>query len=53
MQRRKEKARREAETSFGHYDRANAIRHGQLDYDPDVVTGHVDKIIAARIVRPV
>lgn len=38
--------RREAETSFRHYDRANAIRHGQLDYDPDVVTGHVDKIIA-------
>lgn len=38
--------RREAETSFGHYDRANAIRHGQLDYDPDVVTDHVGKIIA-------
>lgn len=38
--------RREAETSFGHYDRANAIRHGQLDYDPDIVTHHVDKIIA-------
>ncbi|MFD1766889.1 sulfotransferase [Sphingorhabdus buctiana] len=38
--------RREAETSFGHYDRANAIRHGQLDYDPDIVTRHVDKIIA-------
>lgn len=38
--------RRQAETSFGHYDRANAIRHGQLDYDPDIVTRHVDKIIA-------
>jgi tetratricopeptide (TPR) repeat protein len=38
--------RREAETSFNHYDRANAIRHDQLDYDPDVVTRHVDKIIA-------
>jgi cytochrome c-type biogenesis protein CcmH/NrfG len=38
--------RRDAETSFGHYDRANAIRHGQLDYDPDIVTHHVDKIIA-------
>jgi cytochrome c-type biogenesis protein CcmH/NrfG len=38
--------RREAEISFGHYDRANAIRHSQLDYDPDVVTSHVDKIIA-------
>lgn len=38
--------RREAERSFGHYDRANAIRHGQLDYDPDIVTHHVDKIIA-------
>lgn len=38
--------RREAETSFGHYDRANAIRHGQLDYDPEVVTDHVSKIIA-------
>lgn len=38
--------RREAETSFGHYDRANAIRHGQLDYNPDIVTHHVDKIIA-------
>ncbi len=38
--------RREAETSFGHYSRANAIRHSQLDYDPEVMSGHVDKVIA-------
>jgi tetratricopeptide (TPR) repeat protein len=39
--------RREAETSFGHYARGNAIRHQQLDYDPGIVSAHVDKIIAA------
>ena len=38
--------RREAEASFGHYDRANRIRHGQLEYDPDIITAHVDTIIA-------
>ena len=38
--------RREAETSFGHYSQANAIRHSQLDYDPEVMSGHVDKVIA-------
>jgi len=38
--------RREAEASFGHYDRANRIRHGQLEYDPGIITAHVDTIIA-------
>lgn len=38
--------RREAEASFGHYDQANRIRHGQLEYDPDIITAHVDAIIA-------
>jgi tetratricopeptide (TPR) repeat protein len=39
--------RQEAETAFGHYAQGNAIRHRQLDYDPGVVSAHVDKIIAA------
>lgn len=38
--------RRDAEASFAHFDRGNAIRHGQLDYDPAIVSGHVQKIIA-------
>lgn len=38
--------RRDAAASFGHYDRGNQIRHGQLQYDPGVITAHVDKIIA-------
>lgn len=37
--------RRAAESAFHHYAQANAIRHGQLDYDPEGVSGHVDKII--------
>jgi tetratricopeptide (TPR) repeat protein len=39
--------RQEAETSFGHYAKGNAIRHVQLDYDPSIVSAHVDAIIAA------
>ncbi len=37
--------RRDAAASFAHYAKGNAIRHGQLDYDPGVVTAHVDRII--------
>ncbi|MGL5839083.1 MAG: sulfotransferase [Sphingorhabdus sp.] len=37
----------EAESAFGHYIRGNAIRHDQLDYDPQTITAHVDKIVAS------
>lgn len=39
--------RSDAETAFGHYARANALRHSQLDYDPAKVSAHVDCIIEA------
>lgn len=37
---------RVAQSAFRHYAQANAIRHGQLDYDPEIISGHVDKIVA-------
>ena len=35
----------DAERAFGHYTAANALRRKTLDYDPAVITGHVDRII--------
>ncbi len=37
--------RREPPQAFGHYNKGNALRRAELDYDPDVVSRHVDAII--------
>ncbi len=37
---------REAEKAFHHYAAANRLRRKSLDYDPQLVTDHVDRIIA-------
>lgn len=37
---------RVAQSAFRHYAQANAIRHSQLDYDPEIISDHVDKIVA-------
>jgi tetratricopeptide (TPR) repeat protein len=39
--------RREPPQAFGHYQKGNALRREALDYDPDVISDHVDRIIAA------
>lgn len=36
----------EPERAFSHYAAANALRRKSLDYDPAVITNHVDRIIA-------
>jgi tetratricopeptide (TPR) repeat protein len=38
--------RQDPERAFGHYAAANSLRRASLDYDPAIVTNHVDKIIA-------
>jgi tetratricopeptide (TPR) repeat protein len=38
--------RREAEPAFAHYAAANGLRRASLDYDPQVMTDHVDAMIA-------
>jgi len=35
-----------AEAAFGHYAQGNSIRHGQIGYDPDDVTRHVERATA-------
>jgi tetratricopeptide (TPR) repeat protein len=37
---------REVERAFDHYAVANRLRRKSLDYDPELVTEHVDRIIA-------
>jgi tetratricopeptide (TPR) repeat protein len=37
---------RNAERAFAHYAAANALRKKSLDYDPKVISDHVDKVIA-------
>lgn len=37
---------REPERAFAHYAAANALRKQSLDYEPQVITDHVNKIIA-------
>jgi tetratricopeptide (TPR) repeat protein len=37
---------RNAEQAFAHYAAANALRKKSLDYDPKVISDHVDKVIA-------
>jgi cytochrome c-type biogenesis protein CcmH/NrfG len=37
--------RREPAEAFVHYDCGNRLRREELDYDPDVVSKHVDRII--------
>jgi tetratricopeptide (TPR) repeat protein len=37
---------REPERAFGHYAAANRLRREALDYDADIVSNHVDKVIA-------
>ena len=37
--------RKKAEASFRHYDRGNAIRRKQIDYDPGAITAQVDQAI--------
>ena len=38
--------RQEPERAFAHYATANSLRSKELDYDPAVITDHVDRIIA-------
>ncbi len=38
--------RQDPERAFDHYAAANSLRRTSLDYDPAIVTNHVDKIIA-------
>ncbi len=38
--------RSEAERAFGHYASANRLRRATLDYDPAIISDHVDRIIA-------
>jgi tetratricopeptide (TPR) repeat protein len=37
--------RREAEPAFAHYAAANQLRRQSLDYDPQVISDHVDAVI--------
>jgi len=37
--------RREAEASFRHYERGNALRSEELEYDPRAITDQVDRMI--------
>jgi tetratricopeptide (TPR) repeat protein len=37
---------RKAEQAFGHYAAANSLRRQSLDYNPDVIRDHVDRIKA-------
>jgi tetratricopeptide (TPR) repeat protein len=36
---------RQPERAFGHYAAANRLRREALDYDPQIITDHVDKMI--------
>jgi tetratricopeptide (TPR) repeat protein len=36
---------RDADRAFGHYSAANSLRRQSLDYSPDVIRDHVDKVI--------
>ena len=38
--------RQEPERAFSHYAAANSLRRKELDYDPAVITNHVDRIIS-------
>ncbi|QKG72816.1 tetratricopeptide repeat-containing sulfotransferase family protein [Erythrobacter mangrovi] len=38
--------RRQAEPSFKHYERGNALRSEELGYDPQAITDQVDRMIA-------
>ena len=38
--------RKDAEASFSHYAEGNRLRHQLLDYDPEVMSNHVDRSIA-------